>query len=540
LRQQPQRQSSALACGAPAGQSQPRAPRAWASGQPEDGSSEEDEEEFLEDLYELLGVPRDVELPELQKAYRRQCIRAHPDKGGDRRTFDNVMKAFEILSDSDLRRAYDARGHKGAEELRQGKQTIRGSIESILSFLESNTTVAERPALWTRCLLAIEDISRSDRDAKAWFLHADVLGRLAALFRRLPSLGWATGDRLGVLRGFVRCLRELCGGKPEPSPAQLHSAWDCFAQALADHGEDPELIAGALGGLAFVLQAAAACEDEEEEEDFRTTRLILGRLGAGEAGSVSPLWPCPVLERIVSCLRRPSERGEAVLGPALALLGSLVTTPGAEPTDAALGAGAAGALRDVLICDELGAAPRRAAAAALAAAAAHLQGAQARRLLEEPGLWDALCHTAESAAPRRLRHECVRAVASIAKHGPATLPQLDCQALFRLTALALGDAPGHPLLWAVLEAAEACLRPGSGVTSTPNGTRAAGGGQGTPGPLAQTAEDAGFLAGLQALLPELPKSSEVRRKAARILQACNPKDPWSDAVGCPKPQHGGA
>lgn len=515
------------------------ASKAPAEAQPAYFSAEEEEEREEEsceeqaqpDLYELLGVPRDVKLPELQKAYRRQCIKTHPDKGGDRRTFDGVMKAFEILSDEDLRRAYDAMGHAGAEELRQGKKTIRGSIESILSFLESSPTIAEKPGLWNQCLSAIEDISRNDRDAKAWFLHADVLGRLGSLFEKLASFGWAAEDRMKVVQGFVKCMSELCCGQPAPSPSQLDSAWDCFAQALCV-SNDSELIIGTLEGLTSVLKIAA--DEDEDEEGCHVARLICG--GTGGELTAPGEEACgrrfqPMLTRVLSRLWRPAGRSEQELSAALGLLASLVAMPAPEPTDAIIAAGAAGALLQVLTCSAASSLLRRAAVGVLAAAAAHVQGQQACRLLEEPGLWEALCSTAETAGVRKLRHECLRAVASIAKHGSVTLRKLDCHRLLRLVAVSLADSPGVPVLWGLLEAVEACLH-GSGDRTL----------VASRGALVQTAGESGLLGALPRLLDELPQSSEVRRKALRILEACSSQSAGcgDESPGGRRPQDGGA
>jgi curved DNA-binding protein CbpA len=44
---------------------------------------------------------------EIKKAYRRQALLHHPDKGGDPEKFKQVVEAYEILSNIDLRSQYD-------------------------------------------------------------------------------------------------------------------------------------------------------------------------------------------------------------------------------------------------------------------------------------------------------------------------------------------------------------------------------------------------------------------------------------------------
>ncbi|KAI6006067.1 hypothetical protein EDD15DRAFT_2428584 [Pisolithus albus] len=66
--------------------------------------------------YDLLEVPVDASDSDLKKAYRKKALRLHPDKGGDPELFKEVTHAYEVLSDSDKRRIYDARGEAGLSE----------------------------------------------------------------------------------------------------------------------------------------------------------------------------------------------------------------------------------------------------------------------------------------------------------------------------------------------------------------------------------------------------------------------------------------
>jgi len=61
----------------------------------------------VEGYYDLLGVSRDADADEIKRAYKRMALKHHPDKGGDAEMFKAVTRAFENLSDQDLRREYD-------------------------------------------------------------------------------------------------------------------------------------------------------------------------------------------------------------------------------------------------------------------------------------------------------------------------------------------------------------------------------------------------------------------------------------------------
>ncbi|OSD04759.1 DnaJ-domain-containing protein [Trametes coccinea BRFM310] len=67
------------------------------------------------EYYDLLGVSPDVDDTELKKAYRRQAIKYHPDKNPSpdaEEKFKEISKAYQILSDPNLRAVYDKNGAK--------------------------------------------------------------------------------------------------------------------------------------------------------------------------------------------------------------------------------------------------------------------------------------------------------------------------------------------------------------------------------------------------------------------------------------------
>jgi curved DNA-binding protein CbpA len=62
------------------------------------------------DLYELLGVPRDASLAAIKAAFRRKAKDSHPDLGGDPEAFHLLKLAYDVLTDEEARRHYDATG----------------------------------------------------------------------------------------------------------------------------------------------------------------------------------------------------------------------------------------------------------------------------------------------------------------------------------------------------------------------------------------------------------------------------------------------
>lgn len=59
------------------------------------------------DYYKILGVPRAADTADIKKAYRRESLKHHPDKGGDEEKFKLVVEAHGVLSDAQRRERYD-------------------------------------------------------------------------------------------------------------------------------------------------------------------------------------------------------------------------------------------------------------------------------------------------------------------------------------------------------------------------------------------------------------------------------------------------
>jgi curved DNA-binding protein len=65
------------------------------------------------DFYQILGVPREASQEDIQRAYRRLARTLHPDVNKDpaaEERFKDVSEAYDVLSDPQTRRRYDAFG----------------------------------------------------------------------------------------------------------------------------------------------------------------------------------------------------------------------------------------------------------------------------------------------------------------------------------------------------------------------------------------------------------------------------------------------
>ena len=79
------------------------------------------------DYYETLGIERTASDDEIKKAFRKLARQHHPDlhtspeqKKSAEENFKELNEAYEVISDQEKRRRYDAFGHAGGPQGAEG------------------------------------------------------------------------------------------------------------------------------------------------------------------------------------------------------------------------------------------------------------------------------------------------------------------------------------------------------------------------------------------------------------------------------------
>jgi curved DNA-binding protein CbpA len=59
------------------------------------------------DYYGVLGVDKDASQRDIDRQYKREAAKHHPDRGGNEEQMKTLNEAYGVLKDATLRRAYD-------------------------------------------------------------------------------------------------------------------------------------------------------------------------------------------------------------------------------------------------------------------------------------------------------------------------------------------------------------------------------------------------------------------------------------------------
>jgi hypothetical protein len=72
------------------------------------------------DYYGVLGVDKDASQFDIERQYKREASRHHPDRGGSEDRMKSLNEAYGVLKDQTLRNSYDATRRRPAAAARHG------------------------------------------------------------------------------------------------------------------------------------------------------------------------------------------------------------------------------------------------------------------------------------------------------------------------------------------------------------------------------------------------------------------------------------
>lgn len=94
-------------------------------------------------LYAILGVARDASTDMIRRAFRSRAKVAHPDRGGDRNAWNQLLLAHEVLSDEEKRAHYDATGEAKVEA--ENDKAFRQRVLFLQALIEEVVMAREFP-----------------------------------------------------------------------------------------------------------------------------------------------------------------------------------------------------------------------------------------------------------------------------------------------------------------------------------------------------------------------------------------------------------
>jgi curved DNA-binding protein CbpA len=87
--------------------------------------------------YDFLEIDSNATQEEIKKAYRKKAVKLHPDKGGNEKDFSLLNEAYQVLSDEEARRIYDATGksiHNPIEIEEEANSLLVGVFDQTLDY----------------------------------------------------------------------------------------------------------------------------------------------------------------------------------------------------------------------------------------------------------------------------------------------------------------------------------------------------------------------------------------------------------------------
>jgi curved DNA-binding protein CbpA len=197
-------------------------------------------------LYEVLGLTALATAAEIKAAHRQAVKTHHPDVGGDARKFEQVQRAYSILSDPERRARYDSTGVEddpvAATEEQLAHSVIAAFIVPVITGNEdlSKTNIIDtiRNALMQKKTTHVETCRQIERQLGRIDMLMDRLHRkdgsddtMSALLeqrdRELNEARSREQAQIGVAERALRMLDDYTY-RVDPTPAEEAKIWSAL------------------------------------------------------------------------------------------------------------------------------------------------------------------------------------------------------------------------------------------------------------------------------------------------------------------------
>lgn len=226
----------------------------------------------MPDYYALLGISTAADRAAIQRAYRAQARRYHPDRGGSHETMVQLNEAYFVLSDPQRRAEYDR------WRTEQDAQTTSGGWDQSSSAQEAKAEAQDYPDEWDAFERWLNRLAADFANAR--------YGRRYGLLHdfEVPVVEGSFSGRLFVILGGVIgavAMLGICGGG-----LYLTGEW---LWSLSLPGSLKAYLLGRLGlFLVLALAAAGACAGCQLHQSLRERMLQSRHANADRDEQVDP------------------------------------------------------------------------------------------------------------------------------------------------------------------------------------------------------------------------------------------------------------
>jgi curved DNA-binding protein CbpA len=143
--------------------------------------------------YDILEVTKDADADAIKKSYRKLAMKHHPDKGGSTEKFQQIVRAYDVLSDTEKRRYYDEHG-----EEKKSKKDI--AIAHLVSLMREVIEQDPRPEASDLFAMVKKHIDRVLADVRS---KIETLNRHTRKYEKLRKRFHRKKDGENFMEGLV-------------------------------------------------------------------------------------------------------------------------------------------------------------------------------------------------------------------------------------------------------------------------------------------------------------------------------------------------